>query len=116
MPLHMAPQRWQAVVGETRIVSVSFVDVLESGELLTGTPLVVETTTADLTLANKAVNTSTLTILNQSCVAGQAIQFTMTGQQAGTCYIIKLTCGTDATPAQTLIRGITVIGVAAPAG
>ena len=104
------PQRQTCRVGEIRTPAVSFVDVLESGELLTGTPLVVEVTSLDLALANKAVNTATLTINGKSVVAGQAVQFKMSGQLAATReYTIKVTASTDADPAQTFVRKLTVL-------
>ncbi len=95
-------QRLCMTDAETRAVKVSFADDLDSGELLTGTPTVAEITTSDLTLANKAVSTGSLTILGKTVATGAAVQFTVTGGTAGTTYEVKITCGTDATPAQTL--------------
>ncbi len=104
------PQRQTCRVGETRTPAVSFVDVLESGELLTGTPLVVEVTSSDLTLENKAVNTAELTINGKTVAIGQAVQFKMTGQKvSGSSYTIKVTASTDATPAQTFVRKLIVL-------
>lgn len=89
--------------GETRLFSVSFDDVLDEGELLSGTPTVAEQTTADLTIANKAVSTAALVILGETIAIGRAAQFKVSGQLvASSPYTIKVTCGTDSSPAQTL--------------
>ena len=108
-----APERPMAVVGETNTHSVSFANILDDSELLTGTPDVVEVTTTDLTIvnftptANKGtVSTAALTINNVSVPIGEAVQFKVTGQKDGTTYTIKITAGTDATPAQTKVRKI----------
>lgn len=108
----LAPQVHEMTTTETRLVSVGFINKLESGELLTGTPTVAEETTSDLTITNKAVNTSTLTIDGVSHAAGQAVQFLVTGVVAGTLYSIDILCGTDATPAQTLNGEVRIIGKA----
>ena len=107
MAQHLAPQVREFVIGASakpRTVSVSFIDVLESGELLTGTPTVTEQTTTALTLGSKAVNTTTLTIDGVSNVAGQAVTFTVDGTNAvaDTTYNILIYCGTNSTPAQVL--------------
>ena len=91
---------------EVRTIAVSFDNKLDSGELLTGTPIIVEVTTTDLTLGSKAVSTAALTINGESVAIGKALQCSVTGGTAGTTYEIKFTCGTDATPAQTLIGTI----------
>lgn len=97
-----APQRRTKTAGETRNVAVSFVDVLDVGELLTGTPTVLEVTTTDLTLTNKAVNSQAMTVNGASCVAGQVVTFTVAGGTAGTSYDIRITVSTNASNAQTL--------------
>lgn len=99
-----APQRPQVPVGATRNHKVSFVGQLDSGELLTGTPLAVEVTTSDLTITNKAVNSAALTINNKTVAIGQAVTFTASGQLvASSPYTVKITATTDATAAQTLV-------------
>lgn len=97
-----APQIVQKSSGATITPAVSFAKQLRSGELLTGTPTVVEQTTSALTLDNKAKNTATLTLEGESVIANQAVQFRVAGGTAGNTYSILVTCGTDATPAQTL--------------
>lgn len=104
-----APDEPTAVVGELNVHSVSFDGVLDAGELLTGTPTIVEETTSVLTLANKAVSTAELTINNQTVIIGRAVQFTATGYTvADSPFSIKITVGTDATPAQTKIKYVTI--------
>ena len=109
MPVTLSPQ-YQISVNDTEAVSVEFTDHLDSGELLTGTPTVVEVTTSDLTLANKALNTSTYTPSYASpgdavVATSAAVQFTVTSSTAGT-YRIRITVSTDATPARTFVRDI----------
>jgi hypothetical protein len=107
-----APEQPPAVVGETNVHSVSFAGKLDDGEQLTGTPTVVDEA-GKLTLANKVVNTVALVINDQDVAIGQAVQFTATGYTvANSPYTIKITCGTDGTPAQTKI-GRTIIRVEA---
>ena len=104
-----APQLHVKTTGETRTITVSFRDVLDSGELLTGTPTVVEVTTSDLTLASKAVNTVAVPVSDvfpEEVAIGQAVQFTAAAGTAGSAYVIRVTVGTDATPAQTLSRRV----------
>ena len=90
-------------VSEVRAVAVDFGAVLDSGELLTGTPTVTEAT-GGVTLGSKAVNTGSITVNGRTVITGQAVQFTITGGTAGTEYTVVVTCGTNATPAQTLIE------------
>ena len=97
-----APQVPSVGKSATRMCSVSFEGKLDSGELLTGTPTVTEIGTSDLTLGNKAVSTGALTLNGATVATGQAVQFSATGFTAGRTYKIHLSCGTDATPAQTL--------------
>ncbi len=105
-----APQLHAMTSGETRAFAVSFKDILDDGELLTGTPTVVDLASV-LTLASKAVNTAAIPaseVFPEEVAIGQAVQFTATGGTAGTTYTIRVTCGTDATPAQTLSRRVQV--------
>lgn len=105
------PQICTVRVGDVRSPVCSFALILESGELLTGTPLVAEKTTSDLTLTNKAVNTAPLVVNGLAAAIGQAVQFSMSGQNvANSPYIILVTASTDATPAQTFKkRELTVL-------
>lgn len=81
---------------------VSFAGRLK-GVLLTGTPTVT-ISPADVTPTNKQVNTTTIDINGDSCVAGEAVLFTIpTGLVLDTDYTITVTCGTTGNPAQTLV-------------
>lgn len=93
-------------VGDVEVFSIGYSDWLETGELLTGTPTVTEVTTSDLTISNKVVSTTALTILRQSIPASEAVQFTVSGQQASMVYKIRISVSTDATPARTCVRDI----------
>ena len=104
MGANTAPQRPVAVPGETLLFAVSFDGVLDSGELLTGAPTVVEQTTSDLTFANETVSTAALTINHQTVAIGKAVQFKVIGHLvANSPYTLAITCSTDSTPAQTKI-------------
>ena len=97
------PQLPVVYSGETRNGACSFANLLDSDELLTGTPTVTPSP-AGPTISNVAVNTSTLTIDGESVVAGKAVQCKVTGQSAATLYELTFTVSTDATPAQTFKR------------
>ena len=97
----------EKTVSEVRNISVSFSGKLDSGELLTGTPVlsVVSPSVSpeDITLSNPIVSTSILTISGQSVTIGEAVQFKVTGGTvANSPYTLGISCGTDAVPAQTL--------------
>ncbi len=105
MGINTAMERPVAVVGETNNFAVSFFGVLDSGELLTGSPTVVEVTTTDLTIGNKAVNTAALTISERTVIVGNAVQFNVLGQLTGNSpYKLKITVTTDASPVQTKVK------------
>lgn len=106
MTKNVAPEVHELAVGETRNGAYSFKGELDSGELLTGTPLVIDNdATGDLTITNKAVNTKALVISNdQNVLVGQAVQYSVSGHLVGKEYKLKITATTDATPAQTLIE------------
>ena len=99
-------QRPKISAGETEVGSIDFQDLLDSGELLTGTPTIVEVTTTALTLSNKVVNTAALTIDGRAVAIGKAVQFKTVGQVAGVTYRIRITVTTDATVARTLVRDV----------
>lgn len=96
---------------EVRNAAVSFVGRLDAGETLTGTPTVTEVdangntvSPANLTFSNVGVNTAALTINGLSVAIGQAVQFNVTaGAGLDGDYNINVKCGTNASPAQTLI-------------
>ena len=89
---------------DTDAGAVSFALELRSGELLTGTPTAEEQTTSALTLSNIGLNSGTVDIAGQSTLANQAITFSVSGGISGTLDSIKVTCGTDSSPARSLNR------------
>jgi hypothetical protein len=92
--------------GDTEVVSVDYTDLLDKGELLTGTPTIVEVPPSDLTLGNKAVSTAELIIQERTVAIGAAVQFTVSGQSDETTYAVRITVSTDATPARTFVRDV----------
>ncbi len=108
MGSNTAPQIQYKTAAEVRMVAVSLQGKLDSGELLTGTPTIVEVTTSALTLGSKAVSTTALTIDGVSNAIGEAVQFSVSGGTAGTTYTINVQVGTDSTPAQTLEVNLTL--------
>lgn len=105
-----ARQVHQITTSMVRIVSSDFIGQLDSGELLSGTPSVTAPVAAGLTLTQKQVNSTAITVNGVSCAAGQAVQFKAdaTSANAGT-YVLDITCGTDA--GQTLHGQVTVVVV-----
>lgn len=115
MPIELQEERFISA-GATRMVAVSFakwLDGLPGSPLLTGTPTVVEvsywttdpdveTVSTDLTLANKAINSSVLTINDREVVAGKAVQFSVSvpSDKAGRNYRVRITPTTDGVPAE----------------
>ena len=101
-----APQRHTKCVSEKINVAVDCSGILDVGELLTGTPIVEEVGTNDLTLDDKALNTAVLTVNGEGVAVGQAVQFSVAAGVADTDYIIRITVATDATPAQTRLTRV----------
>ena len=90
--------------GDTAAVAMDFTPLLRSGELLTGTPTVVETGgTSHLTISDVGLNSSTVSINGSDVPANGAVQALIAGGSAGK-YTFKITACTDSTPAQTLVR------------
>jgi len=105
-----APEHPSIPVGSSHNAKVSFKGQLDSGELLTGTPTVVEVNAldvavspSDLTISGKAVNTATIAVNEDTAVlAGQAVVYLVSGQLlTNTPYRIKITATTDG--GQTLV-------------
>lgn len=103
-----APQIPTKTESETLNGAISFVNRLDSGELLTGTPAITEIGTSDLTITNNVVNTAQLIINNETVAIGQAVQYSISGGNANTTYILSVSCGTDATPSQNLYGRIQI--------
>ncbi len=87
-----APQVHEITTEETRNISVDMTDLLDSGELLTGTPTI--TGNVALTITNQQRNSSTLTINGRSVAVDNAVQFTLACSTTGL-YVIEVQCGTD---------------------
>lgn len=104
----IAPQTQSKTAAEVRNASVSFVNVLDVGELLTGTPTVTSDGASPPTFSDKVVNTAALTILGKDVAIGQAAQFKITDGTAGQTYTITVTGISNATPAQTLVATLTL--------
>ena len=112
MPIEIRPTS-DVSVGATRIISVDLTDDLDlfpSPTLLTGTPMIVEVTTTDLTLASKAVSTAALSINGRTVAIGKAVQFTGAGFVDGVTYTIRVTVSTDSTPAEVIVYDLKVKG------
>lgn len=97
-----APQVQSKHPSETKTAGVSFVNLLESGESLTGTPTVSSAPTG-LTISNVQKNSGAVTINGVSVAANKAVLFSVAGGSSGVQYELEVTCGTTGSPAQTLV-------------
>lgn len=95
-----APQNYNIDLEEVVNIAISFNGKLESGEALTGSPTVTVTPSSGLTVDQVAITAASKDINGVSVAAGRAITARVTPSAAGS-YVIKVKCGTDATPAQT---------------
>jgi len=113
-----APQTLAVGKGETVTIGIAVAPRLASGELLTGTPTVVEVsselggTDLDPTIDNVQLNTAPITIRGVSYAIGQAILARVSGWSAAGTATLRAECGTDATPANTR-GGLVVVTVLA---
>ena len=80
-------------IEEVRNISLDMSALLDSGELLTGTPTI--QTDSSIDISNAQVNTGVVTINGASVAAGNAVQFTANASSAGI-YRIEILCDTDA--------------------
>jgi len=96
----------QKTAGEARNISIRFSELLDDGELLTGTPTILELVSSDLTISSKAVSTAIRTINGVSTPIGEAVQCSITGGTAGITYEVQIVAATDSTPAQSLYGNI----------
>jgi len=104
MGILTCPNALELGVGETEIPAVSYEDVLETAETITGTPTVAdEGSSATLSITGVAASTGELTIENVVVAAGRALQFTVSGQVvASSPYALLMT--TVTTGGRTLKR------------
>lgn len=99
-PSHVtAGQYYRKATTEAVGVAVSFVGKLREGELLTGTPTV---SGSGLTLSSASVNTGPIQVLGETCPAGTAVTFTVSGGSADTDYNILVSCGTTSSQTRVL--------------
>lgn len=91
-------------VGDVDKGAVDFSPYLDSGETITGTPTVADNdSTGHLTISGVAANASALTILGRTVAIGNAVQFTVSGQHAGTTYNLLVTAVTTASRTKKVI-------------
>ena len=102
MTANVTLKRMQVNVGEGFNDTIDIEGLLKGSELATGTPLVIEVNTSDLTITNKAVNTANQTVEGRTVLPGEGIDFTISGFVSGE-YRLKITITTDATPPATRI-------------
>jgi hypothetical protein len=101
---------------EIRSFSVDFTDKLHNDELLSGDVTVEQIGgTGTLTLSDAEIDADDLSLLtfpNDRIINGRfvkasrSIRFLVAGGTAGQTYTIRVTVGTDATAAQTLISDV----------
>ena len=103
MSCNYANQTGCKPAGATHTMKVDFTDALKDSALLTGTPTIVEVTTSDLTIDNKAINTAEVTVRGEAVAIGKGVLASVSGGTANTTYTIKVTVSTDETATQTFV-------------
>lgn len=93
-------------VDEVRNVAVDMRGKLDPDEVLLDNLVIVEVTSADLTLSSRAISVDDLLIEDDTVPAGQAVQFEVAGGVKGKTYTIRITVNTSSSPPQTLIENI----------
>lgn len=76
--------------GETRNAAVSFAGLLDSDELLSGTPTT-SVSPSGPTITGHAVSTTELTISGEATPIGQAVEMAIAGGTAGVVYAVTVT-------------------------
>ena len=95
--------------GDVELGGVNYTAWLDPGELLTGSPTVVELTPTGLTIDNKSVNAVEVNVLDEAVAIGKAVLFRVAGQVAGKVYTIRITVSTNSTPSRTIVRDLEFI-------
>lgn len=113
MPANVAPERIRVTVGEVPNVAIDCQGLLDSGELISTLTSILEITTTDLTIDNKAISTAALTINGVTAAIGEALTCRIAGILAGKQYHLQCKFVTNSTPAATRICDIYLIGVEA---
>lgn len=93
MPVTLIPRRLVSV-GDIEMLAVDCYDWLDDDEVLTGTPLITEVGTADLTVTNIAVNTSAIAINERTVAIGEAVQAKLLGWVEDVEYRLRITATT----------------------
>lgn len=97
-----AAQRPCAIVGEEINFAIDMRPLLREGELLSGTPTVIEEGGgSDLTISNESRNIAVEEILKEDVPIDQAVLFHVVGFVADTAYSLLITVTTGAIPTPT---------------
>lgn len=91
---------------EVRNIAIDFGAKLGPDELLTGTPVVVEVGSTDLTISHPLVINDIRSIGTRLAKANEAVEVIVAGGVAGTTYRLRATATTDATNPQTLVQEV----------
>lgn len=89
----VAQQSQGMTTDETRIVSVDFSDLLDSGETLTGAPTVQHGT--GITVSSETINSAEVTVNDEAVAIGKAVQFVIVASASGR-YLLEVLCSTSA--------------------
>lgn len=104
---HTAIEVPTKTASEVLNAAVSMSAKLADGEVLIGTPTVVEVGTSDLTLSSKVISTVAQDISGVNVPVGEAIQFSVSGGSVNTLYTINVSCQTTSNPPQTIHGKVT---------
>lgn len=119
-PAVRAPEIYPVKKGEVRNGAVDMMGLLDSGEVMSGTPTIAEftenkenkvlTASTDLTFSNVKLNTAVITINGQEVPISMGVQFRVdtTNGVVTTRYIAVITAVTNSDPVQTIKREITI--------
>ena len=94
-----AGQTYRKGATEVVGVAVDFRGKLRQGEVITGTPTAAA---SGPTIASVAANTAPIIVLGETCPAGTAVTFTVSGGTATTTYQILVTVTTSASQTRVL--------------
>ena len=94
-----APECYAIHTAEKRNIAVDFRGMLDSGELLTGSPTVTEKTTTNLAITNAQINAAQVEINRSDVPIGMAVQFVVeadSGTEENSPYSLDIAVDTDA--------------------
>ena len=98
---NVAAQRPCVIVDEKLNFAIDMRPLLRSGELLTGTPDIIEEGGTDLTFSSESRNVVVEEILLEDVPVDQAVLFHAVGFVAAKVYSLLITVTTNATPTPT---------------